>query len=898
MGIGPNRVSRESGFTMANRSFTRSTPWVLAAPLALAGLLAGCGGGSSDSDGSGSISIQGVIGIAPGSRVDGDYADLWRVSGGSWPDDSRGAVDLPIPATAAGYLSATEGSYQGTDLVYPRDRVDEYRVALVEGDRYYLQCFPSDDGNVEDLDVTLSLDESPVTIGNACGSGGTAGGEASSVTLETATGSPLRYVLSIAPQGALMSFDVRWPEPALRVNEAVMSGPAAVANTLSSSGLAANSVIDSMRSIGPGLWHVTRDPGVGALSADTSDNRDPRAETIEWIRTMRNEFGLAVEPNYLVYQNAPDVGNDPFYTNSGDSGPNNWNLDQINMPSAWSQAGEPTGQGVGVALMDTGLLSTSLSTYGNWHEDLAGNVVAEGGTLDFVSSTYDVDSPDDGRDRDPATPLTPGSEASTSFHGTHVAGIVAAEDNSDGTIGVAYEATILPYRVLGVDPVTGQDGSGSVADLVDAIASAANRADVDVINLSLGGLPPLAVLQAATDDAHDNGVLVIAAGGNSGDASAVYPAAHRRVLGVGATDRNRDLASYSNYGPSIDLLAPGGSLDDGIVNAYGDVDGNNNLSSGYAYLAGSSMAAPHVTGVFALMKHVAGVTPDQFRAQLIAGNLTDTTGFTDYAIYGQGLLDANKALDPATVNDFPTVVSAWPRVLELDPSGSESEVLLEVLKATDAISDPQVASAGADVPPELILTDGDGDEVMVGDPLDGSLRIRVKPSVEPTNRPLSDNIVIPYTSDSGTRDLVIPVYLQASDEEADRNAGRHYALLLDVNNFESEKSRGVIAEYNPGTGKYRYAFSDVDPGDYILVAGTDLDNNSFICENGEACAEYLRDGSRAVISVRDGQALRFDMTTSFRRPAIAEMGLPRYGFKGYPVPDRSNADQSVSKKLE
>ena len=857
------------------------------AATALSVLLTACGGGSSGggSDGD-STGVQGAIDIASGSRVDQDYADLWFNNNESWPSNRNNSVDLPVPATAAGYLSVGSGTYaNGRD--YPSDSSDEYTVSLVEDDRYFLQCFPADDGSVDDLKVTLSLNSSAEITDTACGSGRTVTATGDyTIALSTTAGGPFRYVLTIAPQGALLSLDAGWPEPGIRVNEAVVSGPAAVASTLSSSGLQARSMMESMRAIGPDLWHVSRDQGATAMATGTAQDEDPRVDTIEWIRAMRQEFGLKVEPNYLFHLTSGTPGTNFYY-----DGTNEWNLDQIKMEQAWLRTGSPTGLNVGVAVMDTGLFSTNLSSYGNWHEDLDGNVVAEGGILDFVSSSYDVDGTG-GRDTNPATPLTPSNPSATSFHGTHVAGIIAAQDNNLGTLGVAHQATILPYRVLGVDSVTGDDGVGSAADLIDAITTASDRSDVDVINLSLGGLPQLNALQQATDYAHSQGILVVAAGGNSGDASAVYPAANRRVVGVGATDRSGGLASYSNYGQSVDLLAPGGALNDGIINAYGDVGSGNSLSSGYAYLAGTSMAAPHVTGVFALMKDAADVTADQFRAQLIAGNLTDASSLSDYATYGEGLLDANKALDPTTRTDFPTVVSAWPRLLEVDPDGSESAVLLEVLKDSGAI-DPTVDGAPT-VPAPFNMTRGDGSPLQVGDPLNGSLRIRVEPASVPTGRPLAEEIVIPYSTDNGDP-LVVPVYVQASDNQIEREAGIHYVLLLDADNFDSESSQGQVVRSSGG--RYQYDFSGVDPGEYILVAGSDLDNNGFICENGEACAEYPRAGSRQVFSINSGEQLRLDMTTSFRRPSIAEMGLPRYGFEGYPVPDRTTGAPSADREL-
>lgn len=325
---------------MSMFSFGQYRGYSLAA-LAVSAFLSGCGGGGGgggDSDldrgGSGSSSVQGTMSIEAGSRVDSDYADLWRVDGEPSSELSGGAVSLPVPATVAGYLSANDGTYEGTDLGYPADTADEYTVSLAEGDRYSLQCFPSDDGSIDDLDASISLTVGGGIANTACGSGGTvpASGDAT-ITVSTTTGGPFRYVLTIAPQGALLSFDAHWPEPELRVNEAVLSGPAAVASTLSSSGLQASSMMDSMRSIGPDLWHIKREQALVALSAGTSANSDPRAETIDWIRSMREEFGLAVEPNYLFRQSAP-TEDDEFYVSNSEDGPDNWNLAQINMSDA------------------------------------------------------------------------------------------------------------------------------------------------------------------------------------------------------------------------------------------------------------------------------------------------------------------------------------------------------------------------------------------------------------------------------------------------------------------------------------------------------------------------------------------------------------------------------------
>ncbi|SET51989.1 serine protease [Marinobacter segnicrescens] len=846
---------------------------LLSSSVGIALLLTGCGGGGGSSDDD--AGVRGTIEIAAGTRVDGDYADLWAASDESWPSGSRDTVSVPVPSTTGGYLSDRSDTY-ANGLGYPLDQEDSYAVSLVEGDRYFLQCFSATGADADTLkaSLVLNLDGNRIEIEDACGGGASVNASGSATfTISANDGGPFRYVLSIAPKTSLSALDVSWPEPPLQVDQAIVSGSAAVANTLSSSGLRASSVMELERAIGPDTWQVRRKPGVSALSSVSDGGKDARAETIEWIREMREEFGLKAEPNYrFTLASVSPETNDYFRD------PDFWNLDQINIVEAWGLSGGSWGQGVGVAVMDTGMFTTTPDSYSNWHEDLVNNVVNEGGILDFVKPDYDVDG-QEGPDGVPGTPVTPDNPEATSFHGTHVAGIIAAEDNSVGTVGIAHQATILPYRVLGVGPLGGEDGTGAVDDLIAAINSIVDdRNDVDVINLSLGGLPPVVDLQVATDRANSNGILVVAAGGNSGDASAVYPAANRRVVGVGATTRGGELASYSNYGQSVDLLAPGGALNDGIVNAYGQVSATGSLSDSYAYLAGSSMAAPHVAGVYALMKGVSdSLTASQFRAQLIAGLLTNDSELSDYTLYGAGLLDAREAVTNVTA--FPTVVSAWPRVVELSPSGTERRVLMEVLKQSSA-ADPLV-SGSPDIPGAFTLTDDDGNPINVNDEIPEAVRISVDSSAVPDDRPLVEEILIPYSNGTDSFDLRIPAYVQAADTSGDRDAGRHYVLLLDANDFGSSRSRQVLASYNDG--RYSYAIDDMVPGDYILVAGTDLDNNGIICENGEACAEYPETGSRQVISIGD-QDLQLDMTTSFQRPTIAEMGLPRYGFRGYPVP--------------
>ena len=322
--------------------------------------------------------------------------------------------------------------------------------------------------------------------------------------------------------------------------------------------------------------------------------------------------------------------------------------------------------------MDTGLFTSTPQTYGGWHLDLDANVVPFNSNriLDYVSAEVDIDPQFNdplGYDNNPADPGD-GKPQSSNFHGTHVAGIVAALANGEGVDGVAPNVTLWPVRVLG------RDGAGTLDDLVAAMNWAATNPDIDVINLSLGGVGPSTVLEAAINRADSNGKLVVAAAGNQGTDELTYPAAFERVIGVGAVDAGKVRASYSNFGGSVDLVAPGGdatrdaNLDgnaDLVISTWGVDDGGEFIRS-YAGLQGTSMAAPHVAGIYALMKAANSetVSPSNFRAWLAAGLLTESVGSS--VEYGAGLMNALKSVDAALEGSVSTIVLPSPSALEFD----------------------------------------------------------------------------------------------------------------------------------------------------------------------------------------------------------------------------------------
>ncbi|MGQ1797940.1 S8 family serine peptidase [Kocuria oceani] len=273
-----------------------------------------------------------------------------------------------------------------------------------------------------------------------------------------------------------------------------------------------------------------------------------------------------------------------------------WALPTLGAFNAWNTA---TGKGMTVGVVDTGFAN---------HPDLDSKVI---GGYDFVSSPA-LGNDGNGRDPDPRDPGTystygqcySGSPASNSiWHGTHVAGTVAAKRDNYGTVGVAPDATLLNARALGAC------GTGYVSDMADAVTwlagepvagvpAAKKRANVINMSLSMYGSCP-AVLQTAINKAWFKGIPVAVAAGNNYGAQAINyaPGNCYNVITVGAVTSSRTVANYSNVGAAVDIYAPGDHiLSSGNTGARGPVAPN------VRYDYGTSMATPHVAGTLALMK--------------------------------------------------------------------------------------------------------------------------------------------------------------------------------------------------------------------------------------------------------------------------------------------------------
>jgi thermitase len=316
------------------------------------------------------------------------------------------------------------------------------------------------------------------------------------------------------------------------------------------------------------------------------------------------------EPNYIAHASLA-APNDPSYGAD-------WGMDKTRAVEGWTAyPGSYTGTGgVPLAVVDTGVQSS--------HPDLAGRVqTALGANCVNPSATC-------------------GSSAALddNGHGTHVAGIAgAATNNALGVAGIAYSSPIIPVKVLD------SGGSGSYGSITNGIIWAVQKG-AKVVNLSLGGTGFSQTLCDAVTSALNSGTLIVAAAGNSGNSVPSYPAACPGVVGVAATDSTDGIPSFSNYGsPNVFVSAPGAS----IYSTY--------FNSSYATLSGTSMAAPFVTGLSAVLlsqvttrtptavKNILATTSDKLGSGAYGSDPYGTCGGCTWnASYGYGRINAARAL--------------------------------------------------------------------------------------------------------------------------------------------------------------------------------------------------------------------------------------------------------------
>jgi serine protease len=789
------------------------------------------------------FSIQGTLSAASGTLADGDVNDPLAPYA---PNDSlQQAQDLPNPSTAGGYVNRPGSGAIGRSFS-TGDTSDFYRVSLVANQTIVLNVADADSGPGNDLDLFVYSDDGSVDL-NAPDFASIGANSSESVTPPVdgtffvevfANSGASNYSLTIGQTVLTIS-------PSLNMNQEfvpgeiltrfkgshatdplnfsgffrglgrrIKSGPAGDISLLSiADPLQRAQIFDTLK-----LKWLAKHRLKDMYRHDVRQRL--KWETLQVIKLLRKRTDIFyAEPNYI--RSASLLPNDHFYNFQ-------WHYPLINLPQAWDQTtGSPN---VNVAVIDTGVLLD--------HPDLQGKFVSG---FDFISNSANAldgdgidpnpDDPGDGRNPD----------GSSSFHGTHIAGtIAAATNNSPGVAGVGWNTKIMPLRALG-------GGGGTDVDIAQSIRFAAGLTNdsgtfpslpAAVINMSLGASAFSNTLCDAVAAARAAGSIIVASAGNSGTTELFYPAACPGSVSVSAVDIDKQLASYSSFGPTIDVSAPGGDIGDTNGDGYPDFvlstggsDSAGPIEFVYTFAAGTSMAASHVSGVIALMEAVAGttgndITPDEFDALLAGGDLTEDRGAAGRDdIFGYGLIDAAKAVlaakgaaatdplpvaTPASLN-FGTVSTADQVTITNSGMGS--------LAVTDVTINPASAQNWLSITADTVDTSGLGTYLV---------------SVNRSN--VADNTyraTIVISTSAGP--VNVPVLMQKLTNGLTDNAGFHYILAVDTTTSEIVATTTAEAI----NGQYSYELIDVPAGEYLIFAGSNFDNDDTICDDGEACGAYL-----------------------------------------------------------
>ena len=337
---------------------------------------------------------------------------------------------------------------------------------------------------------------------------------------------------------------------------------------------------------------------------------DPNIEATDVVHIYRApvimDGSSATTPNNANEETGKWKPNDPRYAEQ-------WNLRMVNAEAAWEVT---RGKGVIVAVIDTGVA---------FADNRKGKIARDFKQTKFVRG-YDFVNKDEMPNDDQG-------------HGTHVAGTIAeSTDNKEGVAGLAFEATIMPLKVLSAS------GGGTSADIAEAIRWAADNG-ANVINMSLGGPFPDKLMRSACEYAKKKGVTIVCAAGNSSKEGVGYPAAYKDCIAVSAVGPNGELSFYSSWGKEVAIAAPGGDTkqdkdNGGILQNTVFPGSDGKLVDDYYKFQGTSMASPHVAAVAALVQSKGVKDPDDVKAILQKSAKSKSPANK----YGAGVLDAEAAV--------------------------------------------------------------------------------------------------------------------------------------------------------------------------------------------------------------------------------------------------------------
>ena len=581
--------------------------------------------------------------------------------------------------------------------------------------------------------------------------------------------------------------------------------------------------------------------GVRQVSFDVPAGLSPeeaKRYTTAMALAARSGAGVRyAEPNYLYQPLFDTRPNDQFYNLQ-------WHYEAINLPAAWDIE---TGSGsVIVAVLDTG--STPAP-------DLDGREVAG---FDMISNPS-IAGDGNGYDSDPFDVGDSNGPQPSSYHGSHVAGTVGAEtNNSQGVAGVTWAGGIMHVRVLGI-------GGGTNFDIANGILYAARLANAsgslpasaaDVMNLSLGGPGFSQTMQDAVTAARNAGTVVIAAAGNENSSQPSYPAAYSGVISVSAVGYDLTRAPYSNFHPTVDITAPGGNVGvdlngdgyaDGVLSTKPDDQVNPINFGSYSFYQGTSMAAPHVAGVAALMLSQNPALTVADVENLLASTATDLGTAGRDNIFGDGLVNAHAAVlaasgggggspelslgDDTLLFSGPAAGGVLCRTVSVSNTGGGSLDVTSAMPTTQS-GGPWLSST---LVPALSGTATNTTAVEVcADPsglADGTYRGDV--ALASNGGSLNIQVVLTVGAAAGGTDYT--VFIIAVDSETIETAAQ-----------VTVQSQGALG----------YTFSGLEAGSYFIVAGTDEDNDGFICDPGEPlCGAFPSLELPTVLTVAGGTNL-------------------------------------------
>ncbi|XOV82566.1 MAG: S8 family serine peptidase [bacterium] len=804
--------------------------------------------------------LRGTVRILNSTAVDSDVND--RLTNPVSNNSFVTAQTLPSTVTLGGFANVAGAGEPTGNFFTNGDKDDFYQLDLNGNETVVLTI--ADAGT--DLDLVL-WDEQRRLVDASLGTS-TASGNFEVVEVPSAgryfiqvfaLNGASNYVLAVGqnPAGNALMQDARRLSDPFVPGELILKHAPEKSRPKGGFRTLERQVSEGDRVLAPGLFAPDMAMKKATLPANGSISSEFRQkwQTLMALKQAhQNQDILSAELNLLARTHArPD---DSFFDSQ-------WHYSTINLPLAWdTTTGSPD---VIVAVIDSGVLLD--------HPDLNGKLVPG---YDFVSDSARAGD-GDGIDPNPEDPGDREFGGSSSFHGTHVAGTVGANtDNGTGVAGVGWQTRVMPMRALG-------EGGGSTFDIVQAVRYAAGLPNnsgtipetrADIINLSLGSNFSSPSEQEAYTAAIQAGVIIIASAGNDASDLPSYPAAYDGVIGVSATTITNEFASYSNFGSSIDVAAPGGSnitdlngdgIGDGVISTIGDDSSGGPVEFGYLSQFGTSMAAPHVAGVAALMKAIyPALTPAQFSAALAAGELTDDLGEPGRDDrYGYGLINAQKAVIAATLLANGQGVDPGPILVASASTlnfGSFSNNLRLTLQnvGTGALS---ITGVSANAPWVTITPPPTGNGL-------GEYQINI-------NRTgLADGAYqARLTFGSTANQVQVTLIMQVSRMGTTADAGLLYVILVDENGETVVPARLVTT--NDGT--YPFTINNVPAGQYRLFAGTDADDDAVLCDAGESCGALATLDAPTVIAV-NANLQDLDFESSFRvnlnTSGIATQGAP------------------------